>query len=312
MIRAVLRDEAFLRNVAASAKSQERLHLWWLGQSGFLVQWNGGHLLLDPYLSDSLTAKYRDTERPHVRMTELIVDPARLDFIEIVTSSHSHTDHLDAATVRPLLEANPRVSLVIPEANRSLVSERLGCDESLPVGLDDEVSVKVWETAITGVAAAHEEIDRDEKGRCRSLGYVIQLGPWTLYHSGDTVFYEGLEQRLRAFAIDIAILPINGRDPARGVAGNMTGPEAARLAKAIDARLVIPCHFEMFEFNTDSPEPFKSECRRLDQPFRVLRCGERWSDRELSDFGAEDSENPMPDRLGGKGRLRGFAGREEF
>jgi L-ascorbate metabolism protein UlaG (beta-lactamase superfamily) len=310
MIRAVLSDDAFVRNVEASAKSQERLHLWWLGQSGFLVQWNGVHLLLDPYLSDSLTEKYRDTDRPHVRMTELPVDPRRLDFIDIVTSSHNHTDHLDAATLRSLMEVNPGLSLVIPEANREFVAERLGCEESLPVGLDDDLSVKVGATAITGVAAAHEEIDRDEEGRCRCLGYVIQLGPWTLYHSGDTLVYEGLERRLRGFAIDIAILPINGRDPARGVAGNMTGLEAARLARAIDARLVIPCHFEMFEFNTASPDEFSVECQRLDQPFRVLRCGERWSDRDLS--AAEELEDPMLDRLGGRGRFRGLGETDDF
>jgi L-ascorbate metabolism protein UlaG (beta-lactamase superfamily) len=34
--------------------------LWWLGLSGFLIQWQGHHLLLDPYLSDSLTKICRD------------------------------------------------------------------------------------------------------------------------------------------------------------------------------------------------------------------------------------------------------------
>ena len=57
------------------------------------MQWNDHHLLLDPYLSDSLTRKYAATDKPHVRMTELVIDPARLDFIDAVTSSHNHTDH---------------------------------------------------------------------------------------------------------------------------------------------------------------------------------------------------------------------------
>ncbi len=73
--------------------------LWWLGQSGFLLQWQGIHVLLDPYLSDSLTKKYSQTDKPHVRMTELVIDPARLSFVDIVTSTHNHTDHLDAETL---------------------------------------------------------------------------------------------------------------------------------------------------------------------------------------------------------------------
>ena len=54
-------DDEFLADVAAARAVPEQLHLWWLGQSGFLVQWQGRHLLLDPYLSDALTKKYAIT-----------------------------------------------------------------------------------------------------------------------------------------------------------------------------------------------------------------------------------------------------------
>src|SRR2546430_9285041 len=47
-------------------------------------------------------------------------------------------------------------------------------------------------------------------------------------------------------------LPINGDLPERNVAGNLDGREAANLASDIGARLAVPCHYEMFEFNTTS------------------------------------------------------------
>ena len=50
----------------------------------------------------------------------------------------------------------------------------------------------------------------------------------------------------------VALLPINGSAPERRVAGNLNGVEAATLAHAIGARMVIPCHYEMFAFNTAS------------------------------------------------------------
>jgi L-ascorbate metabolism protein UlaG (beta-lactamase superfamily) len=81
--------------------------------------------------------------------------------------------------------------------------------------------------------------------------------------------------------IDVALLPINGRRPERRVAGNFNGREAATLARDICAKVVIPCHFEMFEFNTEPPDEFISAARRIGQEFRVLRCGERWSSSEL-------------------------------
>jgi L-ascorbate metabolism protein UlaG (beta-lactamase superfamily) len=276
MIRPLQQNQAFLDDVTAHRGDNAQLHLWWLGQSGFLLQWQGHHLLCDPYLSDSLTAKYALTDKPHVRMTERVVAPESLDFIQVVTSSHNHTDHLDVDTLKPLLRANPKLELVIPEANREFVADRLNIVLDLPVGLDAGGSVQLPPFIIHAVPAAHEELEKDEAGRHRFLGYVFQAGPWTVYHSGDTILYPGMVQILSRWPIDVAILPINGSLPQRRVAGNLWGREAAQLAHDIGARCVIPCHFEMFEFNTASPDEFIATCRALGQPFRVLRAGEAW------------------------------------
>src|SRR5262245_58436230 len=143
MIRPVLQDDALLEDIErARFDAPGHLHLWWLGQSGVLVQWQGRHLLFDPYLSDSLTTKYAASERPHVRLTARVIAPERLTFIDVVTSSHNHTDHLDRDTLVPLMRANPAVQLVIPEANREFDVDRLQCSADLPVGLaaDQEVA----------------------------------------------------------------------------------------------------------------------------------------------------------------------------
>ena len=276
MIRPLLSHDALLADIHASDSQDGGFRLWWLGQSGFLLQWQGIHVLLDPYLSDSLTRKYSQTDKPHVRMTELVIDPATLSFVDIVTSTHNHTDHLDAETLSPILAASPRVKLLIAEANRAFVADRLKFDAGAAVGLDDGTSVEISGIRFSGVASAHEALERDEHNRAKYLGYILQFGGWSLYHSGDTVRYEGMSGKLLPFKIDVALLPINGRSPERRVPGNLFGREAAQLAKDIAAKLVIPCHFNMFEFNTASPDEFINECRKLGQPFKVLRCGEQW------------------------------------
>ena len=143
LIAPKLKDHALLQDIKAARSDEKSLHLWWLGQSGFLIQWRARHLLLDPYLSDSLTIKYAHTDKPHIRMTELVIDPARLNFIDVVTSSHNHTDHLDGQTLLPLIKANPRMKLVIPEANRRFVADRLQMDADFPLGLNDGESVQL-------------------------------------------------------------------------------------------------------------------------------------------------------------------------
>jgi L-ascorbate metabolism protein UlaG (beta-lactamase superfamily) len=275
VIRPVQSHATLLNDIRAADRRDGGFRLWWLGQSGFLLQWQGIHVLLDPYLSDSLTKKYSQTDKPHVRMTELVIDPAELSFVDIATSSHNHTDHLDAETLRPILARNPSLKLVIPEANRAFVADRLKIDPAAPIGVDDGSTIELSGIRFSGVASAHETVERDEQGRVKTLGYVLQFGDWSLYHSGDTLRYEGMAEKLRPFAVDVALLPINGRAPERRVAGNLSGPEAAQLAHDIGAKLVIPCHFEMFEFNTATPDAFVDSCRGLGQSFRVLRCGER-------------------------------------
>jgi L-ascorbate metabolism protein UlaG (beta-lactamase superfamily) len=275
VIRPFQSNDALMTDIDASDRRNGGFRLWWLGQSGFLLQWQGVHVLLDPYLSDSLSKKYSQTDKPHVRMTELVVDPARISFVDIVTCTHNHTDHLDAETLSPIL-ANTRVKLVIAEANRAFVADRLKIDSSVAIGLDDGTSVEISGIRFSGIASAHEALDRDEWGRAKYLGFVLQFGGWTIYHSGDTVRYEGMSEKLRPFKIDVALLPINGRAAERRVPGNLFGREAAQLARDIEAELVIPCHFEMFEFNTASPDEFVDQCRKLGQPFKVLRCGEQW------------------------------------
>ncbi|HTD88941.1 MAG TPA: MBL fold metallo-hydrolase [Candidatus Binatia bacterium] len=282
MIRPVLQDDAFLDSVRETAPDMENLHLWWLGQSGFLVQWQGRHLLLDPYLSDSLTLKYAATDKPHVRMTEIVVDPERLNFIDLVTSSHAHTDHLDKETLVPLFRANPKLELICPEAIRDVVVDRLGLMSEAPRVMNAGQSLHAKGFRFHAVPAAHNELETDAWGRHIFLGYVIEAGPWRIYHSGDTTWYTEIVPNVQRWQVHLALLPINGDHPARRVAGNLSGAEAAALAKQIGAELVIPCHYDMFEFNTASPAEFVAECKRLHQAYSVLRCGERWSSAELA------------------------------
>ncbi|GHB70739.1 MBL fold metallo-hydrolase [Persicitalea jodogahamensis] len=277
MIPAFQKDDTLLADIRATFGEQNGFRLWWLGQSGFLLQWRGRHLLFDPYLSDSLTKKYAETDRPHVRMSERAIDPGRLDFIDIVTSSHNHTDHLDGDTLGPMLSTNPGIRVVVPEANRTFIAGRLGCDVDFPIGMNDTFVKDVDEFRFYGIPAAHNEVERDDLGQCKFMGYVVEFGGYRIYHSGDTLWFKGLDELLMPFAVDVALLPINGNRPERRVAGNLSAEEAAQLGKEIGAGCVIPHHFHLFEFNTEEPELFEKEARRYGTPYRVLRIGEKYS-----------------------------------
>jgi L-ascorbate metabolism protein UlaG (beta-lactamase superfamily) len=283
VIEPVQSDDALLRDLALAADGPRRLHVWWLGQSGFLCRRDGDVLLFDPYLSDALTRKYDGTDKPHVRMSRRVVDPSALCAVHLITSTHMHTDHADAETLRAIHAANVdatgnRPIVLAAQANVEALRERLGRDGVAPPQIAGAVEGEAFghphrDIVATAVAAAHPQLTRDAAGRPTHVAFVVRMGPFTLFHGGDGVLHDGFAEAIRDAArgpIDLAILPINGQ------VGNMDGADAARLARKIDARLVVPCHYHLFEFNTAEPvERFVPECQRIGQPFRVLRLGER-------------------------------------
>ncbi len=272
LIRALQKNETLLNDIKSHREGLVKL--WWLGQSGYLISCNNIHVLVDPYLSDSLTRKYEHTNKSHTRMSELVIDPAMLNFIDIVSSSHNHTDHLDGDTLIPLIKANPGITMIIPEANRKFVTDRINMPLEFPIGMNDGQTIVIKGVSFHGIPSAHNELDRDENGNCKYMGYVIGIGDRKIYHSGDTLLYPGMADLLKPFDLDLAILPINGNDPARGVAGNLSIDEAIQLGKEIGAKLTIPCHYDMFSFNTADPAEFgrKAEAQHLN--FKILQAGE--------------------------------------
>jgi L-ascorbate metabolism protein UlaG (beta-lactamase superfamily) len=194
-----------------------------------------------------------------------------------------------------LLAASPEAVLVLPEAILEH-AQGLGLPANRLVGLDaragrgspdpahppiEGLPRATFERAgfrVHAVPSAHEDLDIDESGRHLYLGYIIESEGLRLYHSGDSLAYNGLADRLGADRFDVLFLPINGRDPARGVPGNMSAAEAVDLAAQVRPRFVVPHHYDMFTFNTVPVAVFAAEARRLPQGVaaRILRCGERW------------------------------------
>ena len=49
----------------------------------------------------------------------------------------------------------------------------------------------------------------------RYLGYVLDTPDGRVYHAGDTLRWDGQAELLRRHRVDLALLPINGRDAER-------------------------------------------------------------------------------------------------
>lgn len=234
--------------------------IFWLGQAGFWIETGQHRLLIDPYLSDSLARKYAGKTNDHRRMMPpplAVTDMPRPDLVLI---THAHTDHMDPDTLRPLAQRFPDLPFLIPESRRTLAQERIG---GPLIGITaDQTLTPLPDLAITAFPAAHEQREQDAQGCDLYLGYGLQTPRLRLYHSGDSIPYHGLAERLAAFAPQIALMPVNGRDATRlaaGIPGNFTLEEA--IALAADIPYLIAHHFGMFAFNTIDPEQIDRRAR---------------------------------------------------
>ncbi|MEX0347421.1 MAG: MBL fold metallo-hydrolase [Rhizobiaceae bacterium] len=229
--------------------------LAWLGQAGFLIAMEGQRIVVDAYLSDSLAEKYRGKVFPHIRMMPPPIAPASLQEIDWLLCTHGHTDHMDPGTIPTLLAANPDCKVVAPRSEAEKAIDR-GVPRKRLYLLDAGETLNFGGIEVLATAAAHEKLERDTYGNHLYLGYVLSSNTVTVWHSGDTIPFAGLQDQLQGINIDLALLPINGRDghrAAKGVPGNLTVDEALELTDAISAGALICHHYGMFEFNTADP-----------------------------------------------------------
>lgn len=269
---------ALLADINATQLMPGQVAIWWLGQSGYAIKTAHHLVYIDLYLSEHLTSKYAHTEKPHIRMTSAPLRGDEITNAQWVFASHKHSDHLDPGTVPALFTASPQAKLILPAAlidhaaSLGLATERL-----IPTRGDETLILDGL--TIHSIPSAHPDLDYSAESGYPFLGYVLELDGLTLYHSGDSIIYEGMAERLRRFDLDIAFLPINGTDARRKqlkVPPNMNAQDAIALAKAIRSRLMIPHHYDMFTFNTFDVANFITQAQIAELPFQVLQPGARF------------------------------------
>ena len=239
---------------------ERALAFWGLGQVGVAIKGPDGVLYVDPYLTDS-DGEGGSLERafPHPLWPDEITNA------DAVLLTHDHIDHTDPDTILPLSEASPGARFIVPFTSSDTLV-KAGLDERRITVPKVGEPVEVAGAKVTAVPSAHVELEHDEERGYPYFGYVVEWNGITVYHAGDTVVYDGLIETLSGWKIDVAFVPINGRDyfrTARGIAGNTDFREVADLAEALDFGLTVPTHYDLFAFNGADPGHFVSNLYKL-------------------------------------------------
>lgn len=239
-------DLALLRTPPAPG---EPARVTWLGHASFLVQLDGVSLLVDPALKPALFGGISRNVPPGVRIEDL---PP----IDAVLVSHSHYDHLDL----PTLEAVRAPVVAGLGLERWFRDRHLFCTE---LGWWQTTTVRG--VRVTFVPAQHwSRRGLFDTNRMLWGGFVVEGSRATIYHSGDSAWFEGFAEIGARFpGIDAALLPIGAYDPAWFMTHQHLDPEQAlRAFGAVGARTFVAMHWGTFKL-TDEP---------LDEPPRRLEA----------------------------------------
>lgn len=226
--------------------------LWHLGQASFALRAAGATVLIDPYL-----APHPDRRIPPP------FAPEEASGVDVIACTHDHLDHLDRETLPALAAASPNASVVVPRPFAGEVAQ-LGVSAERIIGAQPGEALEIRDLVIHVLPASHGDDPAEgygfgrerSDGLYRYLGYLVEADGTRICHAGDTIPFEGLEDLLRERRVDLALLPINGRDPARealGIVGNLDEREAAHVAAGAGVDALVPMHYDMFEANPGSP-----------------------------------------------------------
>ncbi len=214
------------------------LALWYTGGAGYVLRTTKAFLLIDPFVGPGSPPDWVRASPP-----ALDLDGSQLaSELGAVILSHEHGDHADPAALEPLA----RVSQAIVVGSEACVevARQAGWPEARcrRICVGDEAPIA--DLRLTAVAAN----DPEARG---ALGFVLDTGAVRLLHCGDSLYHPGFVDVGRRWAIDALCVSVGHNPP--GQTYFMDESDAARAARDVRARILIPHHYDLWQGLTLDP-----------------------------------------------------------
>lgn len=226
----------------------------WLGQGGFLFEFDQVRVVVDPYLSNSLA------KRGIERLVEIPIAIKDLH-PDYVLFTHDHADHFDKETVVELTKCYPNCEFIGPTSVAEHY-ERLGFNLAQFQTLNKAETYYGTTFSVNAVPAFHTDL--------YSVGFVFSYYEHQIYISGDTLLDNELIPLLKKEikeGLSLVMICINGK------LGNMTDKEAIEIVKVFQPKTTVPMHYGMFESNTIDPEFFHQSLNELGHQCELMKPG---------------------------------------
>jgi len=212
----------------------------WIGHASFLVQTVRHSILIDPNWARWLKVIKR-IRHPGIELHDL---PA----IDLVLVTHAHFDHLDRKTLRAVADAQP---IVVPRNVGNLVHD-LGFNRVHEVGVWESIDYNGLKVTLTPAFHWGARVLHDSH---RGFGgFLIEYEGRTVFHCGDTAYFDGFREIGERSHIELALLPIGAYDAPSKRDVHMNPEEALKAFVELRARTLIPMHYGTFRLSYEPPD----------------------------------------------------------
>jgi L-ascorbate metabolism protein UlaG (beta-lactamase superfamily) len=238
----------------------------WIGHASFLLQSEGFNVLVDPVWSNWLGFIKR------VRHPGLEIDD--LPPIHAVLVSHAHFDHLHLGGLRRIGQGQP---IIVPTGVGNLV-RRTGFGKIIE--MQHWATTRIGPLEITFTPTKHWGARMVHDVHRSFGGFIIRNSSGrTVFHCGDSAYFDGFTEIGTAAPIDLAILPIGAYKAMSGREVHMNPEEALDAFRDLNARHMVPMHYGTYPLGGEPMhEPLErllaaTSARGLENHVRILDEG---------------------------------------
>jgi L-ascorbate metabolism protein UlaG (beta-lactamase superfamily) len=217
----------------------------YIGHAAFLIEAGEAKMLIDPYLSGNSAAVAPKGLKP-----------------DLILVTHAHGDHLGDAieiskkTGVSILTTNEIANYCITKGAKA-IDAHIGGKISFPFGTV-KLFPAVHSSSVDGISLVGVP-----------CSFVITVDGKSIYHAGDTALFGDMKLIGEEFKLDVALLPIGGHY-------TMGIDDAVRAAKLLNARTIVPMHYDTFDVIKANPFEF---CKKVKTEAKlicvILRPGEK-------------------------------------